>query len=142
MILRITVGDNDFTEELEQFANDPEGSAYLLKACKLDNKELTQDEKFELFKRAHRFRDLFYMTEKYTPELAKELCDMLRQNWENFVNYTMCDHDHWDEDDKVRIRKYLIRDFKVKFQKSLTPKAENGEVVYICCGYHRKWWTF
>ena len=25
MILRITVGDNDFTQELEQFANDPEG---------------------------------------------------------------------------------------------------------------------
>jgi hypothetical protein len=142
MILRITVGDNDFTPELEQFANDPEGSAYLLKACKLENKELTQDEKIELFKRADRFRDLFYMTDKYTPELAKELCDMVRQNWENFVNYIMCDHDHWDEADAKRIREYLIRDFKVKFQKSLTPKCENGEVVYICCGYHRKWWTF
>ena len=142
MILRITVGDNDFTQELEQFANDPEGSAYLLKACKLENKELTQDEKIELFKRADRFRDLFYMTDKYTPELANELCNMLQQNWENFVNYVMCDHDYWDEEDKVRIRKYLIRDFKVKFQKSLTPKDENGEVVYICCGYHRRWWTF
>lgn len=142
MILRITVGDNDFTQELEQFANDPEGSAYLLKACKLENKELTQDEKIELFKRADRFRDLFYMTDKYTPELAKELCDMVRQNWENFVNYIMCDHDYWDEADAKRIREYLIRDFKVKFQKSLTPKCENGEVVYICCGYHRKWWTF
>ena len=142
MILRITVGDNDFTQELEQFANDPEGSAYLLKACKLENKELTQDEKIELFKRADRFRDLFYMTDKYTSELAKELCDMLQQNWENFVNYTMCDHDYWNEEDKVRIRKYLIRDFKVKFQKSLTPKDENGDVVYICCGYPRKWWTF
>lgn len=142
MILRITVGDNDFTQELEQFANDPEGSAYLLKVCKLENKELTQDEKIELFKRADRFRDLFYMTDKYTPELAKELCDMVRQNWENFVNYIMCDHDYWDEADAKRIREYLIRDFKVKFQKSLTPKWENGEVVYICCGYHRKWWTF
>ena len=142
MILRITVGDNDFTQELEQFANDPEGSAYLLKVCKLENKELTQDEKIELFKRADRFRDLFYMTDKYTPELAKELCDMIRQNWENFVNYIMCDHDYWDEADAKRIREYLIRDFKVKFQKSLTPKCENGEVVYICCGYRRKWWTF
>lgn len=142
MILRITVGDNDFTQELEQFANDPEGAAYLLKVCKLENKELTQDEKIELFRRADRFRDLFYMTDKYTPELAKELCDMLQQNWENFVNYIMCDHDYWNEDDKIRIRKFLIRDFKVKFQKSLTPKAENGEVVYICCGYHGRWWTF
>jgi hypothetical protein len=85
MILRITVGDNDFTEALEQFAKDPEGSAYLLKACKIENDQLTQDEKLALFKRADRFRDLFYMTDKYTPELAAELCDMVRQNWENFV---------------------------------------------------------
>jgi hypothetical protein len=142
VILRITVGDNDFTEELEQFAKDPEGSTYLLKACKIENDQLTQDEKLALFKRADRFRDLFYMTDKYTPELATELCDMVRQNWANFVNHVMLDHDYWDEDDKVRIRKYLIRDFKVKFQKSFTPKWENGEVVYICCGYHNRWWTF
>lgn len=142
MILRITVGDNDFTQELEQFANDPEGAAYLLKMCKPENTELTQDEKIELFLRADRFRDLFYMTEKYTPELAAELCEMIKQNWENFVNHVMADHPWWDEEESKRIREYLIRDFKVKFQKSLTPKWENGEVVYICCGYYRKWWTF
>ena len=142
MILRITVGDNDFTQELEQFANDPDGSAYLLKACKPENDKLTQDEKIGLFKRADRFRDLFYMTEKYTPELAAELCEMIKQNWENFVNNVMANHPWWDEADAKRIREYFIRDFRVKFQKSLTPKWENGEVVYICCGYHRKWWTF
>lgn len=142
MILRITVGDNDFTQELEQFANDPEGAAYLLKVCKPENDMLTQDEKIELFLRADRFRDLFYMTEKYTPELAAELCEMVKQNWENFVNHVMANHPWWDEADAKRIREYLIRDFKVKFQKSLTPRWENGEVVYICCGYHRKWWTF
>jgi hypothetical protein len=142
MILRITVGDNDFTEELEQFARDIEGSAYILKACKLENTALTQDEKFALFKRADRFRELFYNTDKYTPELAAELCELVRQNWENFVNYIMCDHDWWDEAEAKRIKGYLIRDFKVKFQKSLTPKWENGEVVYICCGYHRRYWTF
>lgn len=142
MILRITVNDNDFTEELEQFAKDLEGAAYLLKACKVENKSLTQDEKLDLFKRADRFRELFYYVDKYTPELATELCEMVKQNWENYVNYIMPDHEWWDEDDKVRIRKYLIRDFKVKFQKSLTPKDENGEVVYICCGYHNKQWTF
>jgi hypothetical protein len=142
MILRITVGDNDFTEELEQFAKDPEGAAYLLKVCKPENTELTQDEKLMLFKDADRFRDLFYNTDKYTPAQAGELCERVRENWENFVNYVMKDHDYWDDADKVRIREYLIRDFKVKFQKSLTPKWENGEVVYICCGYHNRWWTF
>jgi len=67
---------------------------------------------------------------------------MIRQNWENFVNHVMPDHAGWDDFDKIRIREALIRDFKVKFQKSLTPKWENGEVVYICCGYYNKWWTF
>lgn len=142
MIIRITVGDNDFTPELEQFAKDIEGSAYLLKACKRENNQLTLYEKLALFKDAERFRDLFYMTDKYTPELAAELCIRVKQNWENFVNYIMCDHDWWDEADAKRVREYLIRDFKVKFQKSLTPKDENGEVVYVCCGYYNKWWTF
>ena len=142
MILRITVGDNDFTEELEQFAKDLEGCAYALKAAKLENNQLSQDEKLALFERMDRFRELFYNTDKYTPEQASELCGLVRQNWENFVNHVMCDHDYWDEEDKVRIRKYLIRDFKVKFQKSLTPRWENGEVVYICCGYPNKQWTF
>lgn len=142
MILRITVGDNDFTEELEQFANDPVGTTYFLKAARLDNELLTQDEKLELGKRLTRCEELFYRTDKYTLELAAELCEMIKQNWANFVNYIMCDHEHWNEEDSKRIRSYLIRDFKVKFQKSLTPKWENGEVVYICCGYYRKWWTF
>lgn len=26
--------------------------------------------------------------------------------------------------------------------QSLTPKWENGEVVYICLGYYNRWWTF
>jgi hypothetical protein len=142
MILRITVGDNDFTEELEQFANDPECIAYLHKVCKPENTTLTQDEKIELFERTDRFRELFYNTEKYTPELATELCELVKQNWENFVNHVMKDHDHWSDTDKIRLREYLIRDFKVKFQKSLTPKWENGEVVYICLGYYKRWWTF
>ena len=142
MILRITVGDNDFTEELEQFANDPEGAVYFLKAAKSASELMTQDEKIELYRRMERFRELFYNTEKYTPELAAELCDLVKQNWENFVNYVMADHPWWTPEDAKRIREYLIRDFKVKFQKSLTPKWENGEVVYICCGYHNRWWTF
>jgi hypothetical protein len=67
---------------------------------------------------------------------------MIKQNWENFVKHVMPDHDWWDDFDKIRIREALIKDFNVKFQKSLTPKWENGEVVYICCGYHNKQWTF
>lgn len=139
MILRITVSDNDFTRELEDFAKDIELFEYAKDLYKnSDSNEVS----LEFLKAQDRFRELFYNTEKYTPELADELCAMIKHRWELWVNNCMKDHPWWDAADSERIKGYLIRDFKVKFQKSLTPKWENGEVVYICCGYHRRWWTF
>jgi hypothetical protein len=139
MILRITVGDNDFTEELEQFASDLELYAY---TRKLGEDNCSIDTLYNHIKSIDRFRELFYQTDKYTPELATELCTMIQKHWEIWVTYCMKNHDWWTEEDATRIKSYLIRDFKVKFQKSLTPKWHNGEVVYICCGYYNRWWTF
>lgn len=138
MILRITVSDNDFTQELEEFADDLE----LFEYTRSKASEMTSDELYDYIKEKDRFRELFYTTMKYTPELAEELCELIKKHWELWVNNSMKDHEWWNDEDKVRIREYLIRDFKVKFQKSLTPKWENGEVVYICCGYHKRHWTF
>ncbi len=138
MILRITVNDNDFTQELEEFADDLELFEYTRKKAT----EMSSDELYDYIKSLDRFRELFYQTEKYTPEIAAELCDLLKQHWELWVNNCMKDHSWWSAEDAKHIREYLIRDFRVKFQKSLTPKWENGEVVYICCGYHNRWWTF
>lgn len=132
MLLKITVNDNDFTEYLEQFAKDLELRSYycrLIRKNKFTHEHYVDDECF---------RQLFYNTDKYTPELAKELCDIIRHRWEIFVKETLELEDY--QDDKTR--EYLIKNFKVKFQKTLTPKWENGEVVYICCGYHNKFWTF
>ena len=138
MILRITVSDNDFTQELEEFADDLE----LFEYTRSKASEMTSDELYNYIKEKDRFRELFYNTMKYTPELAEELCDLIKKHWELWVNNSMKDHEWWNNEDKVRIREYLIKDFRVKFQKSLTPKWENGEVVYICCGYHNRHWTF
>jgi hypothetical protein len=138
VILRITVGDNDFTQELEEFADDLE----LFEYTRSQASSMTSDELYDYIKSLDRFRELFYNTEKYTPELADELCAIIKQHWELWVKHCMKDHEWWNDDDKVRIREYLIRGFKVKFQKSLIPKWENGEVVYICCGYHNRHWTF
>lgn len=138
MILRITVSDNDFTQELEDFADDLELFEYTRKKAT----EMSSDDLYNYIKNLDRFRELFYNTMKYTPELAEELCGLIKKHWELWVNNSMKDHDWWNDEDKVRIREYLIRDFRVKFQKSLTPKWENGEVVYICCGYHKRHWTF
>lgn len=138
MILRITVGDNDFTEELERFASNLDLYPYVREALT----DATSDEAYRFFKHLDRFRELFYNTEKYTPELASELCACVRYSWELWVSTCMKNHAWWDEADAERIKGYLIRNFNIKFQKSLTPKWENGEVVYICCGYHNRWWTF
>lgn len=138
MILRITVSDNDFTQKLEEFADDLE----LFEYTRSKASEMTSDELYDYIKEKDRFRELFYNTMKYTPELAEELCELIKKHWGLWVNNSMKDHEWWNDEDKVRIREYLIRDFKVKFQKSLTPKWENGEVVYICCGYHKRHWTF
>lgn len=139
MILRITVNDNDFTEELEEFASDLDMYEY---TRKLAAEGCSGDTLYDYIKSEERFRELFYQTEKYTPELAAELCEHIKKNWELWVTKCMKDHEWWSDDDKVQVRESLIRDFSVKFQKSLTPKWENGEVVYICCGYHNRWWTF
>lgn len=139
MILRITVNDNDFTEELEEFASDLDMYEY---TRKLAVEGCSGDTLYDYIKSEERFRELFYQTEKYTPELAAELCEHIKKNWELWVTNCMKDHEWWSDDDKVQVRESLIRDFRVKFQKSLTPKWENGEVVYICCGYHNRWWTF
>lgn len=132
MLIRITVEDNDFTEYLEQFAKDLELYSYYHK--------LIMENKFthELFTEDEHFRQLFYNTDKYTPELVKELCEIIKHRWKLFVTEIL--ELKYFQDEKTR--EYLIENFKVKFQKSLTPKWENGEVVYICCGYYNKWWTF
>jgi hypothetical protein len=138
MILRITVSDNDFTQELEEFADDLELFEYTRKKAT----EMSSDGLYDYIKGLDRFRELFYQTEKYTPELAAELCDLIKQHWETWVTNCMKDHPWWSVEEAKQVREYLIRDFDVKFKKSLTPKWENGEVVYICCGYHKRHWTF
>lgn len=136
MILRLTVGDNDFTEAIEQFAEDPTLTHFFCTT------KLPEYQGWDIMKQMNRFRDLFYSTEKYTPELIEELVSAIKLRWEIYVKYVMPPHEWWDETDAERIKNYLIKDFKVKFQKSFTPKWENGEVVYICLGYHNRWWTF
>jgi hypothetical protein len=89
-------------------------------------------------KKLNNFRELFYNTEKYTPELINELIESIKLHWELWVRYELQLKEYQDE----ATREYLIKNFNIKFQKSLTPKWENGEVVYICCGYYNRWWTF
>ena len=132
MILRITVNDNDFTEYLERFAEDPTITHFFCTT------KLPEYSDWQTIKKMERFRELFYSTEKYTPELVNELIEGVKLRWELWVKHEL-KLAEWQDDDT---RDYLIKNFKVKFQKSLTPRWENGEVIYICLGYYNKWWRF
>lgn len=136
MILRITVGDNDFTEALEEFAKDPAILRFY------GSTTIPEYASWEAFKENERFLELLYNIDKYDQATIEELLTAVKKHWELYVKYVMPDHEWWDDEDKERVRNYLIRDFKVKFQKSLTPRWENGEVVYICLGYYNRQWTF
>ena len=83
MILRITVNDNDFTEYLEQFADDPTLTKFFCTT------KLPEYQSWETMKKMNRFRELFYGTEKYTSELAEELVDAIKQHWELWVRYEL-----------------------------------------------------
>ena len=94
MILRITVSDNDFTQELEEFASDLDMYEY---TRKLAAEGCSGDILYDYIKSEERFRELFYQTEKYTPELANELCEHIKKNWELWVNNVMKDHEWWSD---------------------------------------------
>lgn len=132
MILRITVNDNDFTDYLEQFAEDPTITKFYCTTT------LPEFSGWDAMKKMNRIRELYYSTEKFTPELINELIESIKLNWELWVRHVL-QLKEWQDD---ATREYLIKNFKVKVQKTLTPHWENGEVVYICLGYHNRWWTF
>lgn len=136
MLLRITVHDNDFTKELEEFAADPTLTSFY---CTTSIPEYSS---WEATKKMQRARELFFGIEKYTPELITELLTTMKEHWRIFITHIMTPHPWWSVEDEQRIKKYLIDNCEIKFQRSLAPKWENGEVVYICLGYPNRWWTF
>lgn len=130
-IIRITVGDNDFTEWLEEFAKDMSAVRAYLK--RVDEKDASLDEQRSMIVELDRFRELFYNTESYTPELLEELKQLITKNWGKFVR---------GKTKEAQQIEYLIKNFNIRIQKTFVPRWLNGEVVFICTGYWDKQWTF
>lgn len=130
-ILKLTVKDNDFTEWIEEFAKDMAVTDIYLKRAKAGL--ATLEEQREMICDIDRFRELFYNTDEFTDEVMAELVTLITKNWTKFVR---------DKADTKHCIDYLIDNFEIKVQKSLTPRWMNGEVVFVCTGYWDKQWTF
>lgn len=135
-LLKLTLHDNDFTAEIEEFAADLALTKFYCTT------KLPEYQGWDTMKKMNKARELLYSTEKYTPELIAELEALIKEHWALFVTHIMKPHPWWSPEETPQIKEYLIQNFDCKFQKSLIPHWSNGEVVYVCLGYMNRWWTF
>lgn len=121
MIIRLTVRDNDFTSIIEDFAS----SLYWQDSCPRDTMNIR-----EFWNDMERFRDMWGEvingSGKLTPEQQSEFLEIVLRKFETYIRRRF----DGDGDDALH-RDYLLAKIEVKLQKSLTPRWENGEVVYV-----------
>lgn len=119
MIIRLTVNDNDFTQELEKFAD-----SLFMKMLEID---CAEDASLEEKLNAHkRWEEVFrLLNPNVTTQLGKEdkifLKAALVLKWHKFVD-TLQKSDH--------TKKYLKDNFSVSFSFQFKDQWENGEVLY------------
>lgn len=121
MIIKMTVGDNDFTDILESFAS------VLFFA---ETGDRTDENFAQLYKDCQEFSRLWNEVNNGSGSLTKDerknFLDICKRK---FVHY-VCNR----FDDEEETRAYLLQNFRVSMQKSLTPRWQNGEVVYVFIG--------
>lgn len=119
MIIRLTVNDNDFTQEIEKFADD-----LFMKMLEIDCAEdASLTEKLNAHKR---WEEVFrLLNPNITTQLSKEdkifLKAVLVLKWHKFVD-TLPKSDH--------TKKYLKDNFNVRVSFQFKDQWENGEVLY------------
>lgn len=122
MIIKMTVEDNDFTELLEDFANDLVNLFFQETKYNYENDYNTEIlhqliETEEIIRRTLWAESIKELTEEGKTLLKARLHIM----WGKYV-------DSGEQED--RIKEYLKRDFKVDLSFKFEDKWENGEVVY------------
>lgn len=132
MIIRMTVNDNDFTHVVEGFA----AVLYFQETYPRTNEYIR-----DLFDDMEKFRNMWCEvingSGKLTGEQEMEFIDIIRRKYDLYIRRRFDgegeDASHCD---------YLLRNINIKLQKSLTPRWENGEVVYVFPNAGGKYLTF
>lgn len=122
MIIRMTVEDNDFTEMLEDFANDLRKLFFQETKSNYEN-DYNPEILRQLIETEETIRQTLWADsiKEVTDEGKTLLKARLHIMWGNYV-------DSGAQED--RIKDYLKRDFKVDLSFKFEDKWENGEAVY------------
>ena len=119
MIIRMTVGDNDFTDIIESFAS----YMFFQDTCFPSDENIRK-----LYNDDKVFRNLWSEVTNGTGKLSNEdkeiFIDIIKQKYTCYIQRRLDDSD-------VEYQNYLLDNFKVSLQESITPHWENGEVVYM-----------
>lgn len=126
MIIRMTVEDNDFTELLEDFANDLRKFFFQETKSNYEN-DYNPEITLQLIETEETIRQtLWAESMKEVTEEGKTLLKArLHIMWGKYV-------DSGEQED--RIKDYLKKDFDCSFSFKFEDKWENGEVVYYFTG--------
>lgn len=127
MIIKMTVHDNDFTEEIEKFCKDLWENLYFGKDDNYEN--MTLKEKVQWWREYDDFRDMLNPNNDdiLTTSQRRLVCDHVKELWIKYVNTHRVDDSSSDED---HTKKYLKKNFKVQVNYQMSDRWENGEVVY------------
>lgn len=130
MIIRMTVEDNDYTELLEQFADNLFQKLFIESVMAL-NKDCSAEILRTLIETEESIRKTFFADSM--KDISDEDKILLKAKlhiiWGKYV-------DSMEKDE--RIKEYLKRDFNCSFSFTFEDKWENGEVVYFFT-HPKKW---
>ena len=122
MIIRMTVEDNDYTELLEDFADNLKAHFFQETKSNYEN-DYNPEILHQLIETEETIRQTLWSSsaKEVTNEGKTLLKARLHIMWGKYV-------DSGEQED--RIKEYLKKDFKVKLGFKFEDKWENGEVVY------------
>ena len=115
MIIRLTLNDNDFTEQLEMFAN----KLYFMTTC--NPRDFSSQAYDDVHEFNHLWCELLNGSGKLNDEQHARFYELILKKFEYYVESSV------KEDSK----EYFRKNINIRLQKSLTPRNENGEVVYV-----------
>lgn len=129
MILKITFGDNDFTQVIEEFLDkvyvDRGGAIqYIIDKYKEADRDLYYKKINELMEFT------FYLNQKWSEDITKE--DMLK-----YIEYLKDNLGYYFEQHENENKDYLMKHLKITPVKTVASKWQNGEVLYWFTSYRK-----
>lgn len=121
MIIKATFNDNDFTQVLEQFFEQPlfTGIYYSLNKMKDNNDSQMLRKHIDLHEEIDEYLHIIQDEQQFTPNKRGRFILILRNSIKDWLK------DKYPDD-----YDYLSKELHVEFVKSVTDEWQNGEIVY------------